>query len=166
ERMFLRSGLDVLNSIIAPLLVLIYAFPVSIGLTWSLKIAHRLPTQSPERNRIRAIAATIVASLLIGVFAGITNPRYSYVSMPLLAVLLGAAAAIEWDNDHLRPASNRLAKALKSCCILWIVAHLILTVVAFKKIAQIDPREHVETPRALLIAAAAASLMIGMGGVL
>jgi hypothetical protein len=103
---------------------------------------------------------------LIGIFAGITNPRYSYVSMPLLAPLLAAATTLAFESDDSKSNRQRFANALKICCILWIVADVILTVSAFKKISHIDPREEVAPPRTLLFATTAALLVIGISGLL
>jgi len=164
QRMLVRSASDVARALLVPILVLIYALPVSVGLPIALGIARLLPASAQQRDRIRAIALTICASLVIGILAGITNPRYSYVSMPLLASLLGAAVVLSWEQDPTLPSRRLLSQGLKICCVLWFVAHLVLTVMAVKKSAQVDPREHLSTPWIVLVAATAASVSVGVMG--
>ena len=90
ERMFVRSWPAVGMALLVPIRVLVYALPVSVGMA----IAIGLSKGSATRERVMAIVATIVGSLLIGVIAGTTNPRYSYVSLPLLAPLVGVAPSL------------------------------------------------------------------------
>jgi 4-amino-4-deoxy-L-arabinose transferase-like glycosyltransferase len=167
ERMLLRNPAALMQAIAVPFLVVLYALPIWVGLPVAFVVARRLPRDDSDRDRLLAITATFIASLLIGVIAGITNPRYSYVPMPLLAVLLTGSVAIAWDDErHSQLIGLRqfLSGGLAFCCALWFLAHGALTIGAFRLIARVDPREHASVSPSVLIPAVAVSLVLATIG--
>jgi 4-amino-4-deoxy-L-arabinose transferase-like glycosyltransferase len=162
DRLLLHSFSDAFWAMLVPLRVLIYALPVSIALPLAMHVALSLSPTSQLADRILAIAFTIIATLTIGIVGGITNPRYSYVPMPLLAVLVGAVVAIARDDSTGQFLSTRqfIRKSLNVCCLIFLAVTLVMTVAAFLWIRLIDPREHASVSRPELIAAAAASLVL------
>ncbi len=162
NRLLLHSFRDTFWAFVAPLRVLIYALPVSIALPVSMHIALSLSPNSPLPDRILGIAFTVITALAIGFLGGITNPRYSYVPMPLLAVLVGAVVAIAMGDqtDQFLPIRKFIRKCLNFCCFLFLGAVLVMTVAAFVMIRLIDPREHPSLAWPELIAAAVASSLL------
>ena len=139
-------------ALLAPLRVLLYTMPITLALPLALSIAGRLEFPDPRDLRIRLIARTLLIALAVGVLAGITNPRYSYVCTPLLAPLLGASATIAWESRGIRFAWARhlIIGGLRVVTFAWAGAAAIFTVVALKKAPHIDPREHLVIPAAAL----------------
>ena len=127
-------------ALLAPLRVLVYALPVSLGLPAALAVAARLDAGDARGVRIRAVAGAVLLSLGIGILGGITNPRYSYVPLPLLAILLGAAAAVSFDTPGIDFAGFRqlLAGGARIVCLLWAGAVLLLGGVALRAIGKVD----------------------------
>jgi 4-amino-4-deoxy-L-arabinose transferase-like glycosyltransferase len=162
ERLFLHSLPDAVWAILVPFRVLIYALPISIALPLSVHIALSLAPNSLLPDRILAIAFTVLISLTIGIIGGITNPRYSYVPMPLLAVLAGAVIAIAMDDetDQFLPVRKFIRTSLNFCCLLFLATILLMTGAAFSMIRLIDPREHASVASPELIAVAVASSLL------
>ncbi len=104
QRMILHRGRDVLPALAAPFVVLAYAVPVSLAIPFAIALVRRAPLApgsagvtpaEPGANgrRLVAVLATVAAGLAFFVVAGNNNPRYEYVLLPLLAMVVGALAA-------------------------------------------------------------------------
>lgn len=78
-----------------PLLVVLYAFPVSGA--WWLCRGYQGSVQT--RERIRAIGGTVAAALLVYVLSTTSNPRYAYPVLPFFTLLCGAVAKGWYDQD-------------------------------------------------------------------
>jgi 4-amino-4-deoxy-L-arabinose transferase-like glycosyltransferase len=149
-------------ALLAPARVLLYTLPVSLGLPLALQVADRLHGDDPRRHRIHVVAAAVLLSLGVGFLGGITNPRYSYVPAPLLAILLGAAAAVALDTPGIDFAGARhvLAGGVRVVCLLWAGAVLLLGALTPRLIARVDPREHMALPVAWLVGAGVAAVAV------
>ena len=109
QRMVLHRGRDVLPAVVAPFVVLLYAVPASLAIPFAVRMASRDPADSDRRRRIVAVLATVAAGLLLFVVAGNGNPRYEYVMLPPLAVIVGAVAAGELSAGERRAIRAGLA---------------------------------------------------------
>ena len=142
ERLVLHRWRDVLPAVAAPVVVLAYAVPVSLAVPFAVWMAARpsappvfgfpvgvaghphpnpLPgyrESGPEMGRrIIAVLATIAAGLLLFVVAGTGNPRYEYVVLPLLGMVVGGVAA---GRDRLTAGERRvLYLGLGGVALIW-----------------------------------------------
>jgi len=91
-----------LGALLLPPTVLIYALPASLALfvVPQPKLLRLLPgsdgssTRSTPVDQIRTTLIALLIALLLPALVGIGNPRYVYVSLPLIGVLCGACVVL------------------------------------------------------------------------
>ena len=149
RRMVLHRWRDVLPAVVAPFTVLLYALPVSAAVLFALRppppgtpgggwgeglrpVEDRSPLGDPHPNPLpgyrgrgtTAILATIAAGFLLFVAAGNGNPRYEYVLLPLLGMVVGAVAT----SDRSTAGDGRLLRVgLAAAVVLWVGLQLTVT---------------------------------------
>lgn len=93
------------KALLLPATIAVYALPVALALPLAWSRAAAPAFSESHRRLIHLIAISVAASLAIGVISRITNPRYMYISLPMLCPLAGAVA---WavvqasDTDRMR----------------------------------------------------------------
>jgi hypothetical protein len=109
------------------------ALPVSVPLVLYRRLRGLAPTP-PQRRIADALAASVVLSWLVLVVTGTVNPRYGYVTLPLLCPLAGAVVA--WMLVA-RPAALRAA--LVWVAMLFLAAQLVTCFFAWRHSAPMLP---------------------------
>lgn len=146
-----RNSRRLLGVVALPPILLAYGLPVSLALPLTLRPSLLDRLDRPARQLVRAVGGTILAALGIGLLAAMSNPRYGYVVLPMLAPLAGAAA-MAWQKGFISPADQqRLRAILTAATIALVGAAVALTAMVWK-----------ETPWPWVIATAAA-VSVGVG---
>jgi 4-amino-4-deoxy-L-arabinose transferase-like glycosyltransferase len=78
--------------LILPLVMFVYALPVSIALPMSFLPEIRAAQDATARSRMMALSWTILLSWAACFVSGMHLPRYAYVTLPLLCPIAGAVA--------------------------------------------------------------------------
>ena len=112
ETLHLTDQTRILRAGIVPLLLVLYSFPLSLAvpLCWKMPMA----IAEHQKRLLKALAATICASMLIFLVAGTTNPRYELLILPLLAPCAGGLAMAvekEWLPSRMMIGLDRLWRA-------------------------------------------------------
>ena len=76
-----------------PLIMLVYALPVSVALPLSFLREVRDAQDGERQSRMLALSSTILLAWAVCFVSGMHLPRYAYVTLPLLCPLAGAVAA-------------------------------------------------------------------------
>lgn len=146
------AGLETLRSFSVPLEVLVYALPISLALPLALRRETISGIGEPSRQLVRGLAWTVILALLLGIAARITNPRYSFIVLPLLCPLAGAVAvawARGWYSDAMR---LRLRQLMTIVTVAWTVTAVVIAALVMRDRATFDPA---------MIAAALLAIAIG-----
>jgi 4-amino-4-deoxy-L-arabinose transferase-like glycosyltransferase len=109
DSMFVMSWRELAQAVSVPLLLLLYALPVSLSLVFVRKRDLAGSLTDEQRRLVRALEGTFYAALVILVLAGVTNLRYCYQALPLLAPLSGLVLA-GWSDA--RPRRVRMIGAV------------------------------------------------------
>lgn len=123
-----HSMSDALGSISVPLTLMVFAFPVSLGMVFAFHRAiwgRRGVTGSIE-ERIIALATGVLGAWLMYALSGIGwVPRYGYVTLPVVALVAGAVFA----RLRREPGGDRLVFFLLAASLIaMLVAQGVLTV--------------------------------------
>lgn len=149
-----KHGLEILT---LPIVLMAYAFPFSASffLLTPLSVRERLP--DAERAMASALCGSFALSLLVGMVAMISNPRYMYMTLPLLCLLTGAA----WYAGSQAALSIRALRATRWILIVFAalgaVCQIVFTVIGW-------PAPWLD--RVVLILAGAASIILAVRAVL
>src|SRR5439155_23067633 len=92
RRLFNLSFKTLPLALLLPVIVIASGFPASLALILPFHPGLRSRFRPDHQQLLLALAGAIIASFAIGLFAGMTNPRYAYPTLPLLAPLVGAVA--------------------------------------------------------------------------
>jgi 4-amino-4-deoxy-L-arabinose transferase-like glycosyltransferase len=136
--------------LVLPLIMFVYALPISLALPLSFMREVRDAHDGERRARMQALGATILLAWAVCFVSGMHLPRYAYVTLPLLCPLAGAVAA---TTPHLRPAMRKLFAAIAGA------SALILALVVVALTAYLWRHSHL---RPLLIVTAIIALPIGI----
>jgi 4-amino-4-deoxy-L-arabinose transferase-like glycosyltransferase len=127
QRLVLHRAGDVLPAIAAAGKTLVYSLPVGLVIPFAFLLISKSPKEDITRRRMLAVLGTFAAALVIWVLSGNKNERYEYVTLPLLAPLVGAVA-VGWNEDKFSPASRRaLEFTFAAVGVMFVVAHLLIT---------------------------------------
>jgi 4-amino-4-deoxy-L-arabinose transferase-like glycosyltransferase len=80
--------------VLLPLIMFVYALPISLALPLSFLRAVRDAAEPVKRSRMVALAWTILLAWAVCFFSGMHLPRYAYVTLPLMCPLAGAVATL------------------------------------------------------------------------
>lgn len=134
------------QAVVAAIQVLAYTLPAPLALLlWSI-----MPV------RFRAVAAALLVALGITIVNGVSNPRYLFMVLPLLAVLVGATAAA-WRRGRL---SERVRLRLRQ------VLTVTLAVAAVACVALVVAAGRVDAAGTAVCVAAAVSGAVGLRALL
>lgn len=103
---------------------------------------------------VAALGWSLVAAWVVCVASGMINPRYGFVTLPLLCPMAGALGQHLWQRRDIEP------QRLRSTLIALIVVVLITQLVVTRSVLKIDSR-HVYSKYFYAAAAAAVALAIG-----
>jgi 4-amino-4-deoxy-L-arabinose transferase-like glycosyltransferase len=104
-----------LQSLAVPLLLVIYAIPCS---TMMLALLSRdIRSKAMVSMPLRTVVLTFLVACGLGVVAGVSNERYQYTALPLLAVV----AAGVWGSLRMDEPARRTRQLLVASVIFWLV---------------------------------------------
>lgn len=106
DRMLLSGWRQFLEAAILPVRLFLYALPVSATVLFAMRPGFLRALDPAHAFRLRSLLGTLAASLLIGMVTGMTNPRYAYINLPLLALIAGSLA-YAWRIGALSPGDQR-----------------------------------------------------------
>ncbi|MCC7144867.1 MAG: hypothetical protein IT443_00325 [Phycisphaeraceae bacterium] len=100
QRLIVGNGRQFLQALTLPAVLFAYALPVSLAVPilifpWP-GVWRRLAED--QKQIAGSLLGALGGAMVIGILAGMTNPRYSYVALPLLCPLAGLAAALWRDG--------------------------------------------------------------------
>jgi 4-amino-4-deoxy-L-arabinose transferase-like glycosyltransferase len=120
--------------VLLPLIMFVYALPVSLALPLSFLREVRDSQDATRRSRMQALAATVLFAWAVCFVTGMHLPRYAYVTLPLLCPLAGAVAS---SVPRFRPEVRQLIAVIAAAsvlifglavlalsCMLWRHSHL------------------------------------------
>jgi len=114
-----------------PLILLLYALPVSAAPAVLLRPSVLERFDDRERRLIRSLIATVAAALAIGVLSQMTNPRYGYVSLAIFCPLAGAIAPA-WRRGRLSESVQLRLRQLLTCTAFgYAVAAVVLCTIVW-----------------------------------
>ena len=93
SRIFFTSLKDVPRIVSLPVILLVYGLPMSFVLLFACHSALRLRESDSFGPVVRSLTASFFSALLVGIPAGLHNPRYGYIVLPLLCPLAGVVAS-------------------------------------------------------------------------
>lgn len=109
--MFVLSVKDLLDVVTRPVVLLAAGLPASLGLVF----VHWRPftgcLDEERRKRMRTLGGTVYAALVIILLAGVSNLRYTYQVLPVLAPMAGLVLAV-WSEGGCPGSVNRLVRAV------------------------------------------------------
>lgn len=142
-------------ALVMPLIVMVYALPVSVALPVAMVHAPRSSNARPSRAIIYALAMPILISFAFGMVTGMHLPRYQFIVLPLLCPLAGASA--ELLRQFTPTEKWQMALTLAATATGYSIGTALLAVVYWKDTQQID--------HALLVGCVAAAIVLGVAAV-
>jgi len=110
-----------------PPMLFLFALPVSVGLIGAcMKNTYRWPN-APGRRIIATLALTIGISWVVCLASGMVNPRYGYVTLPLLAPLAAGIVMRAMDDPE---GTERLKMWAIGSGIGLVIGHVVLSILA------------------------------------
>ena len=112
------------EALLLPVLLIVYALPVSLGLFTPLRRDLMPLASDDQRVMIRRLVFAFIVGVGLLVVVGQVNPRYGYLLLPLLAVLMGAAVELQCRKT---PSDKRLVAYLALCVAAILVVSVLFT---------------------------------------
>lgn len=92
DRMVASDWRQFFQALLLPPTLLAYGLPVSAALFFVLRASFLQRLDPAHRHRALSLAGALVVSFAAGIVSGMTNPRYGYINLPLLAPFAGIIA--------------------------------------------------------------------------
>ncbi len=122
-----------------PLVLGLYALPFSAALPLALHRSTTVALDVDARRRVRGVAGAVIAALVLGVLAGVSNPRYMYLVLPLLCPLAGAIG-VTWNAEAGRSVRQWVVRKLMgTAAVGYAVVPPILVVLLWRKFDAFRP---------------------------
>jgi len=113
-----------------------FALPTSIGLVLAFHPLVLKVPDDPVRRVVRALAWSVLVGWGVCFVSGMVNPRYGYVTLPLLAALSGGVVRVfrKTGPDDSRAAADRFFRTVLTCtAVIVIGATVALTIVTWNR---------------------------------
>ena len=123
SRVLFTSLKDVPRIVSLPIVLLAYALPLSFVLPFAFHSSLRKGGDS-SGPIVRSLTASFFSALLVGILAGLHNPRYGYVVLPLLCPLAGAVAQAFVENRLPVPLQRAVLSLLAFSTLGFAILHL------------------------------------------
>ncbi len=124
SRIFFTSLKDIPRILSLPLVLLAYALPLSFVLPFAFHSALRSKSLDSSGPIVRSLTASFFSALLVGILAGLHNPRYGYPVLPLLCPLAGAVASALQEGRLPAPLQRSVSSLLAFSALVFTALHL------------------------------------------
>ena len=124
SRIFFTSLKDIPRIIALPVVLLVYGLPLSFVLPFAFHSALRLNGADSSGPIVRSLTASFFSALLVGILAGLHNPRYGYLVLPLLCPLAGAVALALQEGRLPAPLQRSVLSLLAFSALGFTALHL------------------------------------------
>ncbi len=106
DRLMIHSWGQLGRALLLPLTVLGFGMPVALGIAVPWHRPLKQAMDAVESRLARSVSATVIVALAVCVISGMTNPRYAYPILPLLAVNVGIVASL-WHRGKLSATDEK-----------------------------------------------------------
>jgi len=152
---FLKDGLEIIS---LPIVLMAYAFPVSMAFIIALLPSVRKHFDEETYLRVKAVTSATLAALGVCVLSLISNPRYGYMVPPMFCLSVGIVA-LAWEREYLSKRLIRIIVGMMGFTALMVVG------VQGVMIAQVWPKSITAHPVLLITSVLLAiSLWFGYRG--
>ncbi len=119
---------DYLKAMLLPVMLLVYALPVSLGLIVMQRLLKGpVDIQPRTRRMLRYLRGTIVLSVMVYMLAATHKPRYAYPVLPLLCPIMGIFLSQWLAKQHATKLQQVTSKLVGVFLWMLVIGHVILS---------------------------------------
>lgn len=106
DRLYITSWRQLGRALLLPFTIFAYGLPVSLGLLVPFLPSLRRQLDARTLHISLYLSAATITGLILCTLSGMTNPRYAYILLPLLAPIVGILGDL-WHRSRLSASTSQ-----------------------------------------------------------